>query len=44
MAKAISDNRYRPSEDDSRRKKALAHIRGLIGADEFKHWVEQETK
>lgn len=41
MAKAISDNRYRPSEDDSRRKKALAHIRGLIGADEFKHWVEQ---
>jgi DNA polymerase III delta prime subunit len=40
MAKSDQDNRYRPSEGDNRRKHALAHIRGLVGATEFKAWVE----
>ncbi len=34
-------NRYQPSEDESRIHKALARIRGLVGAEDVKAWVER---
>ena len=44
MAKINQDDRYRPSEGDKQRINVLNHIRGLVGATEFKAWVEAQER